>query len=141
MSNKNDNIKTPYEKYNDIKPTIKHLHVWGCDVYYHNHQEKRKSKLDVTGIPGIFVGYDMNNDIYYRILDVDKNIIVISHDVTFFDEKFDEMKKLCMKMNEENNEFSVPIPKCLLIENKFEIKINKLLDEGGVKIIIKKSIR
>ena len=31
------------------------------------------------------------------------NIIVISHDVKFFDEKFEEMKKLCNKMNEENN--------------------------------------
>ena len=102
-TNKNDNIKTPSEKYNDIKPTIAHLHVWGCDVYYHNHQEKRKNKLDVTGIRGIFVGYDVNNNTYYRILDVEKNIIVTSHDVKFFDEKFDEMKKLCNIMNEENN--------------------------------------
>ncbi len=96
---------TPYELYTGIKPTIKHFHVWGCDTYYYHHQEKRENKLDVTSLPGIFVGYDKSNETYYRIYNVDKNIIVISRDVKFYDDKFNEMRRLCAHMNEKKKKY------------------------------------
>ena len=48
MNYTNNNVKTPYELWYNVKPNIKHLHVWWCDVYYYHHQEKRKHKLDET---------------------------------------------------------------------------------------------
>jgi hypothetical protein len=86
--------KTPYEKWNKKKPNIIHFHVFGCDVYYHNHKAYREHKFDETSKKGIFVGYDEDHERYYRIYDVDSGIVKKLRDVKFFDNSFDEMKRL-----------------------------------------------
>jgi hypothetical protein len=105
--NTHTGTKTPNELWDNQKPNTSHLHVWGCDVHYHNHKEKRTNKLDMNSKPGIFVGYDTNNDVYYRIYDVDNGKIIISRDVIFHDDRFNEMKRLNERMkdllNNENN--------------------------------------
>ena len=71
-----DPKKTPIELIGLGKPNINNLHVFGCDVFYYNHKEHRENKLDVVGKREVFVGYDENNDTYFRIYDVDKNQII-----------------------------------------------------------------
>ena len=48
--------KTPYELWTSRKPSLKHLHVWGCqaEVRIYNPHEK---KLDSRTISGYFIGY------------------------------------------------------------------------------------
>ena len=48
--------KTPYELWHRIKPSVQHLHVFGCKVSVHI-QDKYRKKLDPKSFPGIFVGY------------------------------------------------------------------------------------
>ena len=48
--------KTPFELWTGRKPSLRHLHVWGCpaEVRVYNPQEK---KLDFRTISGYFIGY------------------------------------------------------------------------------------
>ena len=48
--------KTPYELWTGRKPSLRHLHVWGCqaEVRIYNPHEK---KLDARTISGYFIGY------------------------------------------------------------------------------------
>jgi len=93
--------KSPHQLYTNIKPSMKHSHVWGCDVYYIVPESKRAGKLDEKARKGIFMGYDDNNDSYYRIYDVDKDIITMSRDVKFHEHTFNEMKVLSRNMERE----------------------------------------
>ena len=85
-----DAQKTPIELWDNKKPNIENLHVFGCDVFYHN--QNKEGKLDVTGKKGIFLGYDKYNDTYFRIYDVENEKVIITHDVKFFDNDFTMMK-------------------------------------------------
>jgi hypothetical protein len=96
--------RTPYEVRTHRKPNTTHFHVWGCDVYYLLDKHKRENKFDTNAIIGIFVGYDANNDRYYRIFNVDEEKIIISYNCVFHDDRFTEMKRLCdIKKNEEDD--------------------------------------
>ena len=48
--------KTPFELWTGRKPSLRHLHVWGCpaEVRIYNPHEK---KLDFRTISGFFIGY------------------------------------------------------------------------------------
>ena len=48
--------KTPFELWMGRKPSLRHLHVWGCstEIRYYNPHEK---KLDARKISGYFIGY------------------------------------------------------------------------------------
>ena len=48
--------KTPFELWTRRKPSLRHLHVWGCpvEVRFYNPLEK---KLDSRTISGYFIGY------------------------------------------------------------------------------------
>ncbi|PHT84733.1 BEL1-like homeodomain protein 2 [Capsicum annuum] len=48
--------KTPFEPWTGRKPSLRHLHIWGCPtkVRVYNPQEK---KLDSRTISGFFIGY------------------------------------------------------------------------------------
>ena len=47
---------TPYELWTERKPSLRHLHVWGCpaEVRVYNPHER---KLDARTISGYFIGY------------------------------------------------------------------------------------
>lgn len=76
--------KTPYELWHGKKRGLKHLKVFGTEVYFHVPKEKLK-KLDEKCNQGIFVGYDEEVKAY-RIWDPEKKVIVKSRDVVFKDE-------------------------------------------------------
>ena len=48
--------KTPYELWTGRKPSLRHLHIWGCpaEVRIYNPHEK---KLDARTVSGFFIGY------------------------------------------------------------------------------------
>jgi len=49
-------FKTPEEMFSGKKPKVSHLKIFGCPVFVHIPKEKR-TKLDLSGKKGIFVGY------------------------------------------------------------------------------------
>ena len=51
--------KTPFELWTGRKPSLRHLHVWGCpeEVRLYNRHE---NKLDFRTINGYFIGYPKN---------------------------------------------------------------------------------
>jgi len=56
--------KTLYEAWHGRKPSLKHIHVFGCLAFVHVPNEKRK-KLDYRATPGIFVGYSISTKQYF----------------------------------------------------------------------------
>ncbi|CAH9072186.1 unnamed protein product [Cuscuta epithymum] len=48
--------KTPYELWTGRKPSLRHLHIWGCpaEVRVYNPHER---KLDLRTVSGFFIGY------------------------------------------------------------------------------------
>lgn len=52
--------KTLEEAFTGVRPEVGHLRIFGCPVYVHVPHEKR-SKLDPSGLKGIFVGYSENS--------------------------------------------------------------------------------
>jgi len=48
--------KTLEEAFTRVRPEAGHLRNFGCPVYVHVPHEKR-TKLDTSGLKGIFVGY------------------------------------------------------------------------------------
>jgi len=66
------------------KPEVSHLKIFGCPVYVHVPREKR-SKLELSGKKGIFVGYSESSKAY-RVYIPGFRQIETSRDVTFDDD-------------------------------------------------------
>ncbi len=58
--------KTPYEQWYKKKPDISHLRVFGCRVFVHVPDEKRR-KLDPKAIEGMTVGYVEESTSCYKV--------------------------------------------------------------------------
>ena len=95
---------TPIEHYKERKPNTAHLHVWGCDAYFKLQKRERQNKMSEKAQAGIFIGYDVHNDTYYRILDVDTLDVIRARDVVFDEGKFEQMKRLKDKMKDEDKD-------------------------------------
>jgi len=76
---------TAFEVWTGQKPSLNHLKVFGCKAYVHIPKEQR-TKLEVKAVKCIFVGYSMESKAY-RLYDPSKGRIIISRDVTFFEDK------------------------------------------------------
>jgi len=48
--------KTPYEQWTGKKPSLRHLHVWGCEAEVRLYNP-RENKLDPRTVSGFFIGY------------------------------------------------------------------------------------
>ncbi|KAK4406525.1 putative mitochondrial protein [Sesamum angolense] len=79
---------SPYELWNDRKPNLNYLKVWGCLAFYRVSDPKR-TKLGPRAIKIVFVGFAGKSKTY-RLLDLVSNIITESRDVEFFENKFTE---------------------------------------------------
>ncbi|KAL6315072.1 hypothetical protein AAG906_030925 [Vitis piasezkii] len=73
--------KTPIEAWSGVKPSIKHLKVFGSFCYLHVPSVKRE-KLDERAEKGVFVGYAAESK-GYKIYSLSRMKIVISRDVHF----------------------------------------------------------
>ena len=72
---------TPYELWNKVRPSLKHLHVFGCLAYVQTPKEIRRA-LDDKAQPGVFVGYHPTG---YRIYIPSTNRTIVSCHVKFYD--------------------------------------------------------
>ena len=93
--------KTPLEQWDDRKPNITYLHVWGCDASVYVHKHERAHKFDAKAKTGIFIGVDELNETYYLILDVDTMKVTRTRDVVFNETSFEEMKKLSQQIDND----------------------------------------
>jgi len=76
---------TPQEAWSGIRPSIKHLRVWGCLAHVHILDATR-GKLDDKSFPCILLG--VSSELKgYRLFDPKTKRIVISKDVLFEEEK------------------------------------------------------
>ena len=55
--------KTPFEIWNGWKPSLKHLHIWGCPVEVRIYNPNL-GKLDSRTTSGYFIGYAINSKGY-----------------------------------------------------------------------------
>ena len=53
--------KTPYELFNNRKPNIAHLHVFGCKCFVLNNGKESLGKFDAKADEGIFLGYSLHS--------------------------------------------------------------------------------
>jgi len=91
---KHDDKDTPIKSLTKQKPSIKHIHTFGCDAFYHIHKDNREGKLDQNARKGIFVGVAGGNETYFRIYDVELNKIITSRDVRFNENMFTQAKQM-----------------------------------------------
>ena len=54
---------TPEEAFSGKNPSVEHLRIFGCPVYIHVPNDKRK-KLEPSGKTCIFVGYSESSKAY-----------------------------------------------------------------------------
>jgi len=71
--------KTPLEAWSGMKPSAKHLKVFGSICYTHVADAKR-SKLDDKAEMGIFLGYAANSK-GYRVFNLQAKKLIISRDI------------------------------------------------------------
>ncbi|TXG46600.1 hypothetical protein EZV62_027900 [Acer yangbiense] len=71
--------KTPIEAWSGVKPSAKHLKVFGSICYSHVADAKR-SKLDDKAEMGIFLGYVVNSK-GYRVFNLQAKKLIISRDI------------------------------------------------------------
>ena len=77
---------TPYEMLSDVKPDVDNLRVFGCDVYVHVPDQKRR-KLDKKAYKAVFVGYPLGKK-GYKIYNPSNRRFAFSRDVTFVENSF-----------------------------------------------------
>ncbi|KAG2767492.1 hypothetical protein Pcac1_g21025 [Phytophthora cactorum] len=89
--------KTPFEIVYKSKPSVKHMHVFGCRTYILTPKEKRL-KWDPKARAGIFLGYEEVSKAY-RLYDIEAGQAVISRDVNFDESAFGLSPRFPMKMS------------------------------------------
>ena len=75
--------ETPHKRWLSVKPDVDHIRVFGCNVYMHIPDEKRR-KLDAKAVKGVFVGYPHGKK-GYKIYIPESKKFVASHDVTIME--------------------------------------------------------
>ena len=86
LATKAVNDCTPFEMWTGVKPTVKHLRVFGSPCYVHVPSVKR-GKLDEKAEQGILVGYAANSK-GYRIYNLITAKVQVSRDVHFDEEAY-----------------------------------------------------
>ena len=78
---------TPYEYWHNEKPDVSHLKVFGCNVFVHVPDPKRK-KLNKKSISSIFVGYPEGSK-GHKVYNPDTKKFFRSRDVVLLENSFD----------------------------------------------------
>ncbi|GJR01886.1 retrovirus-related pol polyprotein from transposon TNT 1-94 [Tanacetum coccineum] len=98
---------TVYHIINDRKPSIKHLHIFGC-ICYITRDGENLDKMKEKGDPCIMVGYSTQSK-GYRVYNKRTRLIVESIHI-----KFDEIKEM---MSDHNSSDLVPQRQEMSVEN------------------------
>ena len=79
------NLKmTPYEALHGVKPYLGHVRIWGCRVYAHVPDKKRK-KLDPHSKECMLMGY-FDTENMFRLFDIHGNAVIKCRDAIFFED-------------------------------------------------------
>jgi len=81
--------KTPHEVWNFKKPSLKHIKVFGYDVYVHISNENR-TKMDSKVEKCIFIGYKDGLKCY-KLWNLETKKVAYSPDMIFRENKYCEM--------------------------------------------------
>lgn len=93
---------TPFEMWNNRKPDISHLRVFGSVAYAQIPKQLRK-KLDDTSRKMRMVGYDLNG---YRLYDEEKKIVKVARNIVF-DENVGSMQDTVSVLSDELSRVNV----------------------------------
>ena len=96
---------TPIEAWSGVRPSVKHMKVFGACCYVRIPTEKR-SKLDVKSQVGIFLGYEAKSK-GYRVYNLKDKKIVISRDVIVDEDSFRNWEKNEVQQGKEGNQSDV----------------------------------
>ncbi|GJW53013.1 retrovirus-related pol polyprotein from transposon TNT 1-94 [Tanacetum coccineum] len=99
--------KTAYHIINDRKPSIKHLHIFGC-ICYITRDGENLDKMKEKGDPCVMVGYSTQSK-GYRVYNKRTRLIVESIHI-----KFDEIKEM---MSDHNSSDLAPQRQEMSVEN------------------------
>ena len=88
-----DTRMTPYEALRGKKPSLRHIGVFGCDVYRHVPKHERASTLAPNVEPGIYLGHNDAQNAAWVLLLASKKVIT-SRDVTFRSDSFAFMRAM-----------------------------------------------
>lgn len=73
--------KTPYEQWTGVKPTVKHLKVFGC-LGFVQIPSQRRHKLEDKSEKSIFIGYCLKTKAY-KMYNPNTGKVLLSRDVVF----------------------------------------------------------
>jgi len=76
--------KIPFELWIGRKPSLRHLHVWGCQTEVRIYNPKEK-KLDARTISGYFIGYPVKSKGYMFYCPTHSTRIVESRNARFIE--------------------------------------------------------
>ena len=110
--------KIPYELWTSRKPSLRHLHVWGCqaEVRIYNPHEK---KLDSKTISGYFIGYPESSKGYRFYCPNHSTRIVESENAHFIENgsvsgsvgaRDVEIRESLMDQNPSNDPSQIEVP-------------------------------
>ena len=94
---------TPYQSLKGKKPSLKHLHIFGCKCFVLRTHPEQLGKFEAKADEGIFVGYPLTTRAY-RVFNLRTKYIVESINVSFDDGKitgFDDYNQASMEFENE----------------------------------------
>ncbi|GJQ93656.1 retrovirus-related pol polyprotein from transposon TNT 1-94 [Tanacetum coccineum] len=115
--------KTAYHIINDRKPSIKHLHIFGCTCYITRDGENL-DKMKEKGDPCVMVGYSTQSK-GYRVYNKRTRLIVESIHI-----KFDEIKEM---MSDHNSSDLAPQRQEMSAENNTSGPVPQFKFKAGSK--------
>ncbi|GAV69083.1 hypothetical protein CFOL_v3_12584, partial [Cephalotus follicularis] len=116
--------KTPYELFNDRKPSVSHLRPFGCKVFILNNGKENLGKFDAKSDEGIFLGYSLNSKAY-RVFN--KRTLIIEESIHVL---FEESNSAPRKGDVVDDVGILEQMKSLDI-NKEDGEVDKVEEEGG----------
>lgn len=100
--------KTPYEAWNGVKPTTKHLKFF-CSIYYVYIPESNRTKLERKAELGIFLGYSRLTK-GYRIFDLQHRKVVVKKDVAMDETTHRNWEKKCVEPDVHTHKYLIYPP-------------------------------
>ncbi|GJX37978.1 retrovirus-related pol polyprotein from transposon TNT 1-94 [Tanacetum coccineum] len=142
--------KTAYHIINDRKPSIKHLHIFGC-ICYITRDGENLDKMKEKGDPCVMVGYSTQSKGYHVY---NKRTRLIAESIHI---KFDEIKEMMSDHNSSDlapqrqmvsaeNNTSGPVPQCLVLHqmtsdhNRSELRIQDHNNEPSSSKLVPKVV-
>ncbi|GJR54265.1 retrovirus-related pol polyprotein from transposon TNT 1-94 [Tanacetum coccineum] len=130
--------KTAYHIINDRKPSIKHLHIFGC-ICYITRDGENLDKMKEKGDPCVMVGYSTQSK-GYRVYNKRTRLIAESIHI-----KFDEIKEMMSDHNSsdlapQRQEMSVENVSSEGLESGFELTAFSDADHAGCIVYSKSTL-